>query len=136
MVVSSSGLICSIREQPLYLPMERFFFTIPEQENNKRLQRLNYSYVCEFFRRICYQQIQCKSIYWSSDSPYNLITGEQRQSQRFQVALPSDFFYLQSNFSYLQEIFPTHCCACFTHSSLTFLKSVPTSVLQCINQWQ
>ena len=57
MVVSSSGLICSIREQPLYLPMERFFFTIPEQENNKRFQRLNYSYVFEFFRHICYQQI-------------------------------------------------------------------------------
>ena len=28
MVVSSSGLICSIREQPLYLPMERFFFLL------------------------------------------------------------------------------------------------------------
>ena len=33
MVVSSSGLICSIREQPLYLPLEYFLLFLSKKKN-------------------------------------------------------------------------------------------------------
>ena len=54
----------------------------------------------------CYQQTWCKSIYWSSDFQYNLTTGEQRQSQRFQVALPSDFFTSNQIYRIFRKSFP------------------------------
>ena len=40
------------------------------------------------------------------DSRYSLTTGEQRQSQRFEVALPSDYFTSNQIFHIFRKSFP------------------------------
>ena len=55
---------------------------------------------------------------WSSDSQYNFNNRWAKTESEVSSGSAIWLFYLQSNLSYLQGIFPRHCCACFTHSSL------------------